>query len=79
MEKNKLSDIITALKQNKSIYLDVFDKQTDDLVMKLCLDVEEDALINLLDNLFDSGFYVKRIDKKNYDTFETDRMYNFNL
>jgi hypothetical protein len=79
MEKNKLSDIITALKQSKSIYLDVFDKQTNDLVMKLCLDVEEDALINLLDNLFDSGFYVKRIDKKNYDAFETDRMYNFNL
>jgi hypothetical protein len=81
METNKqpLSNLLHSIIESKKIYLDVFDKTNNELVMKLSLDVDDESLIYVLDNLFDNGFYVKKIDRSNYDSFETDRFFNFNL
>jgi hypothetical protein len=71
--------ILDSIKESKYKYIEVVNPQTDAPVMKVKLNLGEDAYIDFLDTFFDAGFKVRGIEKDNFDDLDTDDIVRFNL
>jgi hypothetical protein len=76
---SKVFVILNSIKESKYNYIEVVNPQTDDPVMKVKLNLEEDAYVDFLDTFFDAGFKIRGIDKKDFDDLDTDDIVKFNL
>lgn len=76
---SKVFVILDSIKESKYKYIEVVNPQTDDPVMKVKLNLGEDAYIDFLDTFFDAGFKVRGIEKDNFDDLDTDDIVKFNL
>jgi len=76
---SKVFVILESIKESKYKYIEVVNPQTDDAIMKIKLNLEEDAYIDFLDSFFDEGFKIRGIDKDTFDDLDTDDIVKFNL
>jgi hypothetical protein len=76
---SKVFVILNSIKESKYKYIEVVNPQTEDPVMKIKLNLEEDAYVDFLDTFFDAGFKIRGINKKDFDDLDTDDIVKFNL
>ena len=64
-ENNNIGNILQSLIENEYTYLSVIDINGKEM-FKLKLENEHEKLKGVLDTIFDSGFTVKKIEKKDF-------------
>ncbi len=76
---SKVFVILESVKESKYKYIEVVNPETDDAVMKIKLNLEEEDYISFLDTFFDAGFKIRPIDKIDFDNLNTKDIVKFNL
>jgi hypothetical protein len=80
--KNDISKVfvlLDSIKESKSKYIEIVNPSTDKAIMKIKLNIDEDGYMGFLDTFFDAGFKVRGIEKKDFDSLDTDDVIKFNL
>lgn len=76
---SKVFVILNSIKESKYKYIEVVNPQTDQAIMKIKLNLDEDAYVDFLDTFFDEGFKIRGINKRDFDDLDTDDVVKFNL
>jgi hypothetical protein len=76
---SKVFVILESIKESKYNYIEVVNPVTDQVIMKIKLNLEGKDYVGFLDTFFDNGFKIRGIEKSDFDSLESDDVMNFNL
>jgi len=76
---SKVFIILESIKDSKFKYIEIVELKTDKVIMKIKLNLDDDAMIDFLDTFFDNGFTARQITKKDFDQLETDDIMKFKI
>jgi hypothetical protein len=76
---SKVYIILESIKNSKYRYIEVVDPKTDTTIMKIKLNLDEEAMMDFLDTFFDNGFIIRQTTKKEFDTLQTEDIMKFKI
>lgn len=76
---SKVFIILESIKDSKFKYIEIVEVKTDKVIMKIKLNLDDDAMVDFLDTFFDNGFTVRQITKKDFDHLQTDDIMKFKI
>lgn len=76
---SKVFVILNSIKESKFKYIEVVNPSTDDTIMKIKLNLDDDGMVDFLDTFFDAGFTIRQISKQDFDSLNTNDILEFNL
>jgi hypothetical protein len=76
---SKVYLIMESIKESKYKYLAIIDPLTNEKIMKLKVNLEDGMMIDFLDTFFDKGFKIEKINKKEFDSLETEEVLKFKI
>lgn len=68
---SKVYLILESIKESKYKYVAIINPKTNEKIMKIKLNLEEDSLVDFFDTFFDEGFKVVSIKKEEFDSLKT--------
>ncbi len=68
---SKVYLILESIKESKYKYVAIINPKTGEKIMKIKMNLEDDALVDFFDTFFDEGFKVVSIEKEEFDTLKT--------
>jgi hypothetical protein len=69
---SKVYLILESLKESKYKYIAIVNPKNDEKIMKIKLNLDDEAMVDFLDTFFDNGFTVVQIEKEEFDSLQTD-------
>ncbi len=68
-----------SIKESKYKYLAIIDPISNEKIMKLKVNLEDGMMVDFLDTFFDKGFKIEKIDKKEFDSLQTEEVLKFKI
>ena len=69
---SKVYLILESIKESKYKYVAIINPETNEKIMKIKLNLEEDSLVDFFDAFFDEGLKVVSIKKEEFDSLKTE-------
>jgi hypothetical protein len=76
---SKVYLIMESIKESKYKYLAIIDPISNEKIMKLKVNLEDGMMVDFLDTFFDKGFKIEKIDKKEFDSLQTEEVLKFKI
>lgn len=76
---SKVYLILESIKESKYKYVAIINPETNEKIMKIKLNLEEDSLVDFFDAFFDEGLKVVSIKKEEFDSLKTEDIMKIKL
>ena len=76
---SKVYLILESIKETKYKYVAIINPETNEKIMKIKLNLEEDSLVDFFDAFFDEGLKVVSIKKEEFDSLKTEDIMKIKL
>ena len=76
---SKVYLILESIKESKYKYVTIINPETNEKIMKIKLNLEEDSLVDFFDAFFDEGLKVVSIKKEEFDSLKTEDIMKIKL
>jgi hypothetical protein len=76
---SKVYLILESIKESKYRYIAIVNPKNGDKIMKIKMNLDDDALVDFLDTFFDQGFKIESISKEEFDSLQTKDILSFKL
>lgn len=76
---SKVYLILESIKESKYKYVAIINPETNEKIMKIKLNLEEDSLVDFFDGFFDEGLKVVSIKKEEFDSLKTEDIMKIKL
>ena len=76
---SKVYLILESIKESKYKYVAIINPETNEKIMKIKLNLEEDSLVDFFDSFFDEGLKVVSIKKEEFDSLKTEDIMKIKL